>query len=383
MSRRTTLPRLSQFSEVAKGRPTAWRGPALPRRRGLESEDERTQPADRAPHPGPVVRVFIDANALIRDPGLRAAYWPAVADAVRRRILSPAVPELAIAEAARHLTESLSRHANDLAKINRERASYGLESWRPPPHDSEEHEVTDRLRASLRSLGLEIVPTPDDIALAGVLERAIRKQPPFSQSGRGFKDTIIWLTILRQLGASDSWIVVTGDRDFLDSAAALNQEATSRGLSPCRFYASMEEMVGAIISPLPKLEEELTERLANDLSFREDVRNAMESAILLTYSPFEESRPGFVVSDVDVDGESIQVTAVVPTALEESFFVELGADCYVTTEYPEIGSTGEISREVTLYFGATYNRTDRSLQNGAWFAVTSPKAGGQSRPAPT
>ena len=72
------------------------------------------------------MKVFLDTNALIRDPSLIGPHWPAAAAAISGRVIEVLVPEIAVAETVQHLSEVLEEHRGSLAKLNRERQQYGL-----------------------------------------------------------------------------------------------------------------------------------------------------------------------------------------------------------------------------------------------------------------
>jgi hypothetical protein len=61
--------------------------------------------------------------------------------------------------------------------------------------DGETNTYEEWLRGHLSAIGITVVPTPE-VSHDDVVQRAIHRHRPFTESGKGYQDTLVWLTAL-------------------------------------------------------------------------------------------------------------------------------------------------------------------------------------------
>ena len=85
-----------------------------------------------------------------------------------------------------------------------------------------------------------VVVTPvSSLSFQAIVERSVAKRPPFAANGRGFKDAVVWETVLQHASPGTRLALITDDGDFIvkDSRLheELNGEIKQRGLTPGEF----------------------------------------------------------------------------------------------------------------------------------------------------
>lgn len=165
------------------------------------------------------MNIVIDTNALHRDYLLRRAALVSLAAARERAGCRLCVPEVAVAEHVKHFRDARRTAASQLRQAARDvEQLFGHHVPVPDPEaapDDAEAVVRERLAA----LGIAVLPTPAT-PHAEVMARAVSRRPPFSPDGRGYQDTLIWLSIVELVRAGDPVILVSGDKAFGDGALA-------------------------------------------------------------------------------------------------------------------------------------------------------------------
>ena len=135
--------------------------------------------------------------------------------------------------------------------------------------------------------GDHIIPfTKDGETLATIIERANRRLPPFSAakdaSDKGFKDCLLWLSILDYFkdNGEDEVIFVTDDKSaFRNNTEHLQKEfhevtAKAIEIHPNSYY---KELLNQPKTTIPEsISEEKPEGLPNLDAFREDIEEAVE-----------------------------------------------------------------------------------------------------------
>lgn len=172
--------------------------------------------------------VVVDTTAIFTDPHLRRT-WPDLLEFASAEVVRVVVPEVVVREACRQQAVR-AREARDgaLREANR-----GLAALRELVDGVPELDVTavraalnqagdkyeNALRVDLLLSGVEIAPIPAvDHDLLVSRDLALRK--PFNKTGKGYRDALIWhtlLTIARELDAADHVVFVTSNTgDFAE-----------------------------------------------------------------------------------------------------------------------------------------------------------------------
>ena len=132
-----------------------------------------------------------------------------------------------------------------------------------------------RLDRRVAEFGATVVPIPD-ITHRELLERALFRRKPFGEKkDTGYKDTLIWLTVLqvaREQGAPVAF--VTSDGDFRDGdqlALGLRDDLANAGLPPdgVQLYRTFSDFIDAKVPNVPELQQRFEFRIRREPDLRE------------------------------------------------------------------------------------------------------------------
>ncbi len=184
---------------------------------------------------------MVDTTEVVRDFGLRRAGWDELLDLASAGLVRVVVPEVVIMEAVRQHAKRVTTAKNESIK----KVAEGLRDLKQlvavPDLDfaairqevasaAESYERT--LRARLARADVEVKPLPR-IAHERLLGWDMSGRQPFHESGTGYRDALIWATVLEvadSLRDEEPVLFVSGNRrDFYGPdgtlAAALAQDA--------------------------------------------------------------------------------------------------------------------------------------------------------------
>lgn len=171
--------------------------------------------------------VVLDANVLVSDPTLSGLVWRALAHAPADWGVEVVVPRVALVEAqatlARQSSEALGafQKAIDAAR----RVGLPLADAAAELLKSASDASGTRLADQLAQLGVEVIDPPD-VPHMDLVERAARRRKPCDTNGDGYRDTLIWLTVLELAKGTDGVIalVTANTKDFADNDSKLEDK---------------------------------------------------------------------------------------------------------------------------------------------------------------
>jgi hypothetical protein len=164
--------------------------------------------------------IFIDSTAFHEDPNLRADHWALVREYLRQRECLLIVPEVVFQETTNKFGEKLRdafrKLKSSIADIDRL-----CEGRLKAPVVDEAlaiNDYKDRLRKRLEELGAKMLPFPP-IQHKDLVDRDLRRKKPFTLEGKGYRDALIWYSLLEHLKARDhNFVFVTNNsKDFCDA----------------------------------------------------------------------------------------------------------------------------------------------------------------------
>jgi hypothetical protein len=172
--------------------------------------------------------VVLDSNALFNDGAFTGGATGRLLALSRRGMLHLAVPEVVLLEVERqHRVQVLGKidqlrkmpqKAREAARVlGMTESSAGITIW-PTEFDAESIMTNYRidLRRRLHDANVEVLSIPA-VEHRELLERDLGGRPPFDPSGKGYRDALIWHSILDRcstLTARDRVMFVTNDLDF-------------------------------------------------------------------------------------------------------------------------------------------------------------------------
>lgn len=263
--------------------------------------------------------VVLDTNALYADPLLENAAGVALRDAAERLGYRLLLPQVVFDEAVQKQREKIVQATSKLKDAARLLDGYRLALPLDIPTDAGFAEAIDAAVLQYRSelaklfVGDDRLPYPDDTQQS-MAERALTKRRPFLEHDRGYRDTLLWRSILvRAATADDQIYLITGDhgfrrdRDTNELHPELIHEAEELGVPADRIQllANLGEFVGQFILPQLEAIDEVKMALINHtLETPSDIED--EVGILLNESLYEVQfgsykEPEYFVIDVIED----------------------------------------------------------------------------------
>lgn len=166
-----------------------------------------------------VVQVVLDANSLTSDFSLSGPTFVVLAREIDTENLQVYVSEVAVMETVGNHTREVADARENLAGLARKRHRV-----LPPGATAEldgvlvakAAEYEDVLRARLEQLGAVVLPIPD-VPHEQFVRRALERLAPCDSNGNGYRDSLIWETVLeavRDGTLEDGFALVTADGDF-------------------------------------------------------------------------------------------------------------------------------------------------------------------------
>ena len=163
------------------------------------------------------MNVVLDSNVLYGDYILESAPMRTLALYLARAPARLLIPQVVIEEAVRHFTEGLLEATSSLPRARHLAKILGISLPELPDPKTASKTYRAALQTRLAGLNATILPLPSP-SIEELLQRDIQVRSPFDRTGRGFRDTLIWHSILDFLGTdSSTTILVSQDGDFEES----------------------------------------------------------------------------------------------------------------------------------------------------------------------
>ena len=214
---------------------------------------------------GRIVKVVLDTNAIFNNWELRKPSFQLLCKYAKlSQDLHIIVPDIVFQESVERYRREVRKHFLAGAKAVSSLRGLLLSSQNLPvfqPADQASNAATTRyakrLRARIKKIGH--MPTHDDIPQQDLLDRCLSRRQPFKESGRGYRDALIWEVILRKVVTKDevTFLVTTNHKDFAkDKGYELHQDLIrdleDRGLPSDRIQLidSVDSLVAKHIKPL-------------------------------------------------------------------------------------------------------------------------------------
>lgn len=205
------------------------------------------------------MRIVLDSCAIINDYYMKGAHFRVLLDRLPRLDGTLAIPEVVI-------EETVNKFREDVAKLNEKGTKYdsdyqrlfGEKEWDSVVDEerSASDYRSDLLSKVLGPIRHEILPYPS-VTHESVVSRALRRRKPFDSMGRdGYRDALIWETILGLLRANEAplHLVTTNSSDFGTAPqlhSQLQEELGENGFSleVIRYHSSISQLTEALVLP--------------------------------------------------------------------------------------------------------------------------------------
>jgi len=210
--------------------------------------------------------VTIDTNVLFGDHLLTGAGATVTRRSSTQLGFDLVITEVVLAEAQGKFKERIEKARGQVKALSKELSELGLEPLISELPQPKMDEAVQKYRGAMETLFPQRARFEfPDIPLQILVERAVLKKRPFREEDKGFRDTLIWLSLLAQMKASgESLVFITNDEGFRkdkgtnDVHPDLLSDLARENIQPERFilYRSLNEFVEKFISPnLQSLEE--------------------------------------------------------------------------------------------------------------------------------
>jgi hypothetical protein len=329
-----------------------------------------------------LITAIVDTTATFVDVTMKTTPWMQLLTLCHDSKIQVMLPDVVLRETARHWeTEALRAVETANGKIvgikkSRERlAEMGIDgsslvdSTRvtATPDKSEFEEET---REKLVSLGVQVAPVPDHVDIETVLQRDLARKKPFTDTGKGFRDTLVWETakqvVMESMAGDKIFLVTNNSTDYCDATGALAPELCAEveiAAGELTRVADLEELlkhgsIAPMVAGLAKTPEQLTTFLALATRIRgadaepPSVDEVVKDAVIQAL----EQLVGEDVQTVNAATSGLDFTGLgIPSELEGLSIVAVDADestltwqTYETYQDTTFLIHAEIDAEITL-----------------------------------
>lgn len=164
--------------------------------------------------------VVLDTTVLFSDPFLTSASGRLLLRKVKDRNVRLLIPEVVIRESARHYSENVTKSLEARYKSEANLFALGYVpqvKGAPPPRHRLRDDYDARFRKVLADAGAVVLPLPD-VSHDQLLGRLFAERKPFKRDGEGYRDALIWESLLAALQPNDEVAFVTNNvNDFMQS----------------------------------------------------------------------------------------------------------------------------------------------------------------------
>ncbi len=204
--------------------------------------------------------IYIDANPLIAGTGIGTLKIEAA-----KLDVGIFVPEIAVREFVEARLRDTKRCLDKIHECNRElNRLMGHETNRDADFAELKEPVKLRALEFVKSNELCFIPTPRDMDVLDLINRAVKHEVPFKEKGRGFKDAVILETVkshMKEHGISEA-ILLTSDGDFTGVPDRLHREGLN--LIIC---AKVEDVISKLNEEADEADQEWRRRKEAEIGF--------------------------------------------------------------------------------------------------------------------
>jgi hypothetical protein len=204
--------------------------------------------------------IIPDTSSVRTDYHLSGMMWKLLLANASLAGFTMAWSEVVLLELANRFREKIFKEVHDSHQsLQSIRELTGIDLTESIPQDFGQEELANYnriLRRNVRKYGGKILKLPN-ISHRKLITRDLQRRKPFKSSGVGYRDALIWETILHQLYTQKDEIafITENKTDFATSTGSLHDElqedviAVGRAVSSVRLYSSVPEFVEQELIP--------------------------------------------------------------------------------------------------------------------------------------
>jgi predicted nucleic acid-binding protein len=272
--------------------------------------------------------IVVDTTVIVDDYWFRSPSFELFAEFLKQTGAKFVVPEVVVEEAINHRHEDLEIVKSEIEKAHRKVARL----FRRFPEKSDQMAVVETedasdpyekfLSSELKRRGATIIPY-HDIPHKDVISRDLSRFRPFQRSGKGYRDTLIWETIVRNCLKKGAVTVFVTDnsKDFCDPQGELHEDLRkdlrARGFDEADFKISKDliHFTDVFAVPLLTAGDDFIARVAQNEVPGFDLPQICDDNISAIVGAIEK-KPASMIGDPGVYEPSVDVVYV-PSKQEE------------------------------------------------------------------
>ena len=202
-------------------------------------------------------RIYLDANQVFIDRGpIEELFNSSILD-LKKFIddnnlsdVQICLPEIVVKERIQHRIENIENEIETANKAIKQLSSFQPELKIITKDDNYKKVLEENAKKFIDDNGLEKVDLPT-IDMNTIIDRAINKMKPFNEKGVGFKDTLIYLSIIEDALKQENdtrYIFCTNDgKEFNDDVKKEFKEKTGKDLYIVREVTKVSELLDELV----------------------------------------------------------------------------------------------------------------------------------------
>jgi predicted nucleic acid-binding protein len=279
--------------------------------------------------------VLLDSNVFVSDFHWRSARFQLLLAEARRGHLRIVVPRLVVQEVANKYAERVTTALGDARRARRDLERLGHDvAW--DVKATERAEIRKTFEEDLvHRLGNAGASMPDypTIEHEAVVARLLEGKKPFTSEGKGYRDALLWNTVVQVAKIGRVSFVSNNYKDFASSKEGnvlhehLRADLSDNGIDPTRveLLPDLDAFVRSHVEPARAVQAEVASLLRSDEEFRLHVDEQLAAAINAQlpagsvievdeeiYNPFDE------ITIANLETESLQNISVDDARLGDS-----------------------------------------------------------------
>lgn len=260
-----------------------------------------------------MIAIVLDTTELVSDPTLRGGALRLLLEASRRNKCRLYVPEVVMAEAIAHQERELAKLITKLESL---RKDYRRQTGRDLPLDDAMVDVQTQsnsysywFRAQFERGNAEFVPYAT-VSHEELVEAAVGRRAPFSESGAGYRDALVWEAV-KEVVADTPYTVAlvtknirdfAADSDSLRFAEELLEQVDHEQVERLELVSDLKGLVSARLQPDLDAHAEVSRRFEREEDFRERFLSSLESCIQES-DDYEYIQAGYPVTLIDINAQ--------------------------------------------------------------------------------
>ncbi len=289
-------------------------------------------------------QVLLDANVFVADALMRRGPFRLLLEQARRGAFRLLVPEVVVMEGVNHRRKKMEAVKRDYEKVTKE----AVRLFSPEPEvplyldvDEQTRRYEREFREKLEEAGAVLLGFPR-VGHEALARRAMRRTKPFGESDKGYRDALIWHSVLESVPAGPVALVTNNAKDFGGPKGALapdlRDELIGLGYRPDRvvLYNALKDFTDQNTAASDRALDALRNLLAKE-DFYEEAEMWMTEAI-----ESELPKIGGLHLMSEATAENVQVARTwvhgvevvdARELTEEEFVVDLRVEAEVTVQF--------------------------------------------------